>query len=611
MIAYSRAVLAFLLLLRCGLCNKYLPRPPSYSLYDYVAEYEATTIADYGSMECNHITFCPGESGWEAGAGDDCQKHVDCIALSNITSAIPSDSFGILIRGSTFKTLRPKDMLNMTKLRYLHIEYNDITTMEPNCFAAQGKLKSLRIEGNMIANVSPNTFTGLGRVTEISLSNNGIRELHRGSFSGLPIAKTLDLAFNMVHTLKDNQFLGLDNLKQLNLMKNNISTISPLGFAGLTKLQVLNLKLNKIHQFPSTQLKVLPALDTLLLGINPITEIRREALRGMKLLRQLWLEGCNISSIARRAFNNKALQTLVLERNELENFPNLGRMRNLEILNLDDNPWKCDCDAVSMLKWISRHELTELYVECETPRYRHGVNMLTYTEEGLCDTIPVYDSGKTENITMPVIKLRHPILLRPNQIPLKRSGEKNTDSDKEMENYNDGSFVHFGNGNSHDISGDFSGEIGLNLPTVNRSVSTVHEVPKNPGQADLSVIVVIVVTLVIAMIVVTVVIVWKVSSRHERNTRPRFRRQGPIVRPANDTNGKNGENEYRLQRQNRRQNDYSKYQAAAAVSDEPAQTSLGDDVKSGDVTPDDVINQNGAEVEHYCDVHSTSDEKQT
>ncbi|XP_078493672.1 uncharacterized protein LOC104266724 [Ciona intestinalis] len=564
-------------------------------------------------MECNHITFCPGESGWETGAGDECQKHVDCIALSNITSAIPGDSFGILIRGSTFKTLGPRDMLNMTKLRYLHIEYNDITTIEPNCFSAQGKLKSLRIEGNMIANVSPNTFTGLGRVTEISLSNNGIRELHRGSFTGLPIAKSLDLAFNMIQTLKDNQLFGLDNLKQLNLMKNNISTISPLAFAGLSELQVLNLKLNKISQFPSTQLKVLPALDTLLLGINPITEIRREALRGIKMLRQLWLESCNISSIARRAFNNKALQTLVLERNELENFPNLGRMRNLEILNLDGNPWKCDCDAVSMLRWISRHELTELYVECEMPRYRRGVNMLTYTEETICDTIPDYDSGKTKNITMPVVKLRHPILLGPHEVPFKKPEDKNTDSDKDMENYNDGSFVHNGDRNSYEISGYFSGEMGLNIPTVNRSVSTVglHEVPKNPGQADLSVIVVIVVTLVIAMIVVTVVIVWKVSSRHERNTRPRFRRQGPIVRPANDTNGKNGENGYRLQRQNRRQNDYAKYQSAAAVSDEPAQTSLGDDVTSGDVTPDDVTNQNAAEVEHYCDVHSTSDEKQT
>ena len=220
----------------------------------------------------------------------------------------------------------------------------------------------------------------------LNLGNNRIQKISDGSFSGLEHAADLNLNFNDIESLNDYVFRGLSSLEHLVLQQNNISYISPFAFKELDKLKTLNLKQNRLTKFPTKSLRVLTSVSTLFVGKNPILSLDRGFLKGLRSLKDLWLEECLIESVAKRAFNDKDIRTLVLEGNRLTSLPNLGRMEQLRVLNLDRNPWRCDRNALSMLTWLHRHDLMDVTVTCASPKNRKNRNLLTFSAEELVQT---------------------------------------------------------------------------------------------------------------------------------------------------------------------------------------------------------------------------------
>ena len=249
----------------------------------------------------------------------------------------------------------------------------------------------------MLDEISERTFKQLSSLTDLDLSNNQIQKIFDGSFADLENVTNLNLNLNDIASLDDYVFRGLISLEDLVLQQNNIKFISQLAFKGLENLKTLNLKQNNLAEFPTKSLRVLPSLTTLYAGKNPISSLERGVLKGMSSLRHLWLEKCQIKTVARRAFNDKNLQTLVLEKNNLTRLPNLGRLKELRILYLDENPWQCDRSALPMLAWLQRHNMMESIATCANPVSRRGRNLLSFSPEELERT----ETVETTTVTRP------------------------------------------------------------------------------------------------------------------------------------------------------------------------------------------------------------------
>ena len=139
-------------------------------------------------------------------------------------------------------------------------------------------------------------------------------------------------------------FAKLSNLRRLDLQNTRINSDSAVSLAHLARLQVLNLKNNTIRRLKGMELSRLQALKELYLDGNSLNSEFSDNNPSFTnfpstSLEILSLSGCGISSGSLEgAFNMPELRSLDMSNNNIEEFPFLGDLPNLEILNLSKNP---------------------------------------------------------------------------------------------------------------------------------------------------------------------------------------------------------------------------------------------------------------------------------
>uniref|UniRef100_A0A8C0GUU9 LRRNT domain-containing protein n=1 Tax=Chelonoidis abingdonii TaxID=106734 RepID=A0A8C0GUU9_CHEAB len=109
---------------------------------------------------------------------------------------------------------------------------------------------SLNLSNNLLRILTANTFRNLTFLRSLWLDRNNLTFLYPGTFSALSNLRELDLGWNSRLThLHANTFRGLSNLISLDLASCNIFEIHPLVFSYLLSLQVLDLTSNNLsHQ---------------------------------------------------------------------------------------------------------------------------------------------------------------------------------------------------------------------------------------------------------------------------------------------------------------------------------------------------------------------------
>ncbi|ELT89730.1 hypothetical protein CAPTEDRAFT_79458, partial [Capitella teleta] len=150
--------------------------------------------------------------------------------------------------------------------------------------------------------------------TTLKLHSNELEEIPALLISSL---EHLDLKYNKIGTINIGAFDALVNLKTLDLWGND--TINDGAFAALVNLKTLNLRGNELDKIP-------------VLSISTLEELN--------------LEHNKISTINDGAFEALVnLKTLDLSWTELEEIPVFAfeALVNLKSLNLQGNPFKCDC----------------------------------------------------------------------------------------------------------------------------------------------------------------------------------------------------------------------------------------------------------------------------
>ncbi|XP_055465689.1 SLIT and NTRK-like protein 1 [Psammomys obesus] len=199
----------------------------------------------------------------------------------------------------------------------------------------------LFLHGNSLTRLFPNEFANFYNAVSLHMENNGLHEIVPGAFLGLQLVKRLHINNNKIKSFRKQTFLGLDDLEYLQADFNLLRVIDPGAFQDLNKLEVLILNDNLISTLPANVFQYVP-----------ITHLD---LRGNRL------------------------KTLPYEE-VLEQIPGIA-----EIL-LEDNPWDCTCDLLSLKEWLENIPKNALIgrVVCEAPTRLQGKDLNETTEQDLC-----------------------------------------------------------------------------------------------------------------------------------------------------------------------------------------------------------------------------------
>ncbi|XP_069495534.1 toll-like receptor 7 isoform X2 [Ambystoma mexicanum] len=319
--------------------------------------------------------------------------------------------------------INAKDFQHLTFLRCLNLSGNAISqSLNGSELQYLRQLKYLDFSNNRLDFLYPTAFHELTQLEVLDLSNNKHYFLSEGithmlNFTKyLPSLKRLLLNWNEISTstnkdmdssslqileFKGNRldvlwadgileyldfFKPLTNLRKLDISYNHLSFAPPGCFEGMPpKLQELYLNNNGLKTFNWGKLPFLQNLKVLDLSYNMLTTVPRELSNCTSTLAKMILKSNHIKRLTEHfllgAFQ---LRYLDLSDNKIDiisksSFPT-DVINNLDILLLQGNPFKCNCEAVWFVWWINQ---TTVYiprlatdVTCAGPGAHRGQSLI-------------------------------------------------------------------------------------------------------------------------------------------------------------------------------------------------------------------------------------------
>ncbi|XP_039612798.1 LOW QUALITY PROTEIN: SLIT and NTRK-like protein 3 [Polypterus senegalus] len=200
----------------------------------------------------------------------------------------------------------------------------------------------------------------------------------------------LYLQRNSLRKLYFNSFLHLNNAVSINLGNNALQDIQAGAFNNLNNLKRLYLNENKLEVFRNDTFMGLESLEYLQADYNVIKRIESGAFRNLSKLRVLILNDNLIPMLPSYLFRSVSLTHLDLRGNRLKILYYKGMLeyigRSLMEIQLEENPWNCNCDIVQLKTFLERIPYTALVGEitCETPFHFHGKDLREIKRSELC-----------------------------------------------------------------------------------------------------------------------------------------------------------------------------------------------------------------------------------
>lgn len=212
-----------------------------------------------------------------------------------------------------------------------------------------------------VSQLTPRPLNG----RKLYLSGNLIQRIYRTDFWNFSSLELLNLGNNRISHLQEGAFSSLSSLRSLFLNGNNLERLSPDMFLGLYNLRYLYFEYNEIHDIDPGTFNTMPSLQLLFLNAN--------------LLRSLPLG----------VFSGVNLARLNLRNNHLLQLPMEGVLEHLTALvqvDLQQNPWECDCGATSLKRWLEGLSAVVVVGEvvCHSPEKSKGVDLRSVSMELLC-----------------------------------------------------------------------------------------------------------------------------------------------------------------------------------------------------------------------------------
>ncbi|XP_011252221.1 leucine-rich repeat and immunoglobulin-like domain-containing nogo receptor-interacting protein 2 isoform X2 [Camponotus floridanus] len=287
--------------------------------------------------------------------------HLERLDLGdNRLSELPSDVFHPLhqlqylnLTGNRLVALPQLLFDGLNRLRDIRLETNLLSVLPYQAFAPARELMRLDLSGNLLVSLPDHSFQPNQQLQELRLARNRLTKLPSRLFSGLTQLKELDLANNEIDTLPRGLFSDLTALERLNLENNPITRFTDIAFQGLVNLQWLRLSGLPISSLPANVWRPVSKLRTLLLSETKLENLRNGNLAGLMELESLEITNSQLREIGQLTLNETpSLRRIDLRNNDLTFLPaNVANLPLLEELQLQGNPWACDCRMFWFLKW--------------------------------------------------------------------------------------------------------------------------------------------------------------------------------------------------------------------------------------------------------------------
>lgn len=213
---------------------------------------------------------------------------------------------------------------NTSNLTTLFLYHNYISEIKPCTFQNLANLEELHLGSNKLLRIE-GIFQNLTHLKKLHLNENKLSHLSQGAFKGLCSLTDLILYDNQISRIAKNAFRGLDRLKNLELGSNKISqkTFEIQGlFLGMPHLEVLNLASNGIsfdrQQLKSPPFKTLNSLKKLYINSQNIQFLPSNLLQGLNSLTHFYAGNINLQSLHSHTFiHTPNLKFLDLSKNRL------------------------------------------------------------------------------------------------------------------------------------------------------------------------------------------------------------------------------------------------------------------------------------------------------
>ena len=148
------------------------------------------------------------------------------------------------------RTFDCEPLRHLSALRSLTLIENHINQFKhQSCFDQLTELRLLQLDFNQLTKLRPNQFEQLKSLVHLQLSNNNLEQIDANTFNELPKLVHIDLSFNCLRTVKTSAFNDLIALRHINLANNRLETLEQDAFINLPYLEHIALYKNQLKQF--------------------------------------------------------------------------------------------------------------------------------------------------------------------------------------------------------------------------------------------------------------------------------------------------------------------------------------------------------------------------
>ncbi|XP_050930030.1 LOW QUALITY PROTEIN: chondroadherin-like protein [Lates calcarifer] len=321
-------------------------------------------------LRSNHFHYLPANSF--PGTSQVISLHLETCKIHEIEGGAfrgMKNLFYLYLSDNDLTSLDPGAFVGAPELTYLHLEGNRLVQFPGSALAVLPSLFVLHLERNAISKLEPAGL--LSSVTptlrELYLTNNTITAITKGALDSAFLS-ILHLDSNQLKEVPTHALSEAPSLEELNLSHNSIRWVGPNAFQpvsqslkrlymdqmGTEKVQeaitaLLNCRLHHVYVISSHHLSISAESRLTALLIVLLSRCPRDALAGL----------------------GPGLKALTVRGNQLEELPELSPLAGLEVVNLQDNPLRCDCALLPLRRWMENVSL-EVIATCGHPPELQG-----------------------------------------------------------------------------------------------------------------------------------------------------------------------------------------------------------------------------------------------
>ncbi|XP_077518755.1 uncharacterized protein LOC144128861 isoform X1 [Amblyomma americanum] len=311
--------------------------------------------------------------------------------IDHLTNLEASNVSVLVLHDNRIAIIEPGVFAVFPQLQLLDLGQNSLSSLHEDVFKNLTNLRVLNLSRNKLIHPPPQLFAPLVSLEQLNLNYNPLRYLEMALFK-LPKLERLELSNIDAHSLPDGVFHGAPRLVHLDLSANSFDQVPATALRSAPVLKVLVMSDNPVRTLGYNSFMRLESIEELYLeNMGELEAVEGDAFAHQKKMRSLFLDSnpklenidLDIFGIFWRVETaaNWTLRELYLQNNKIKYLDeDIAPWKQFEILDLQGNPWACDCNNAWIRKLPLQRELTANLRCGSPPKFEHK-SMLEVPDE--------------------------------------------------------------------------------------------------------------------------------------------------------------------------------------------------------------------------------------